>query len=79
MDDIKSIKNLPFSGKKSDFKLWKFKFQAICGYKKCQQILIDDLAIAPSSLRVLDLTNTKDLTLDNYRTQNIKTYKLLYF
>ena len=77
MDDIKSIKNLPFSGKKSDFKLWKFKFQAICGYQKCQQILIDDLAIAPNSLRVLDLTSPKDIELDNYRTQNIKAYMFL--
>ena len=77
MDDIKTIKNLPFSGKKSDFKLWKFKFLAICGFQKCQQILIDKTAIAPKFDKVLDPTKDRDVLLENYRNQNTKAYMFL--
>jgi hypothetical protein len=47
MDEIKSVKSLPFSGKKLEFLVLKSKFLACCTYQKCEEILIDPAVIAP--------------------------------
>jgi hypothetical protein len=47
MDEIKSVKSLPFPGKKADFRVWRFKFLACCANQKCDQILMDNNIEAP--------------------------------
>jgi hypothetical protein len=75
VDEVKSVKGLPFSGQKSEFAIWKFKFLACCIYQKCYEILMDDNMIAPRHDEKLDPKTDKDAI--NARTQNAKTYMLL--
>jgi hypothetical protein len=75
MDKVKTVKGLPFSGKKSEFAIWKFKFLACCSYQKCYEILMDDNMIEPRYDVQLDpKTDKNDI---NARTQNAKAYMLL--
>ena len=60
MDDFKTIKSYPFSGKKKDFKMWQIKFQAYLTYHKCVDIITDDTYEAPKKTKVLDPTISKD-------------------
>jgi hypothetical protein len=55
MDEVKSVKSLPFSAKKSEFPVWKYKFLACCAYQKCDQILLNDNYHSPDSLEILDI------------------------
>ena len=41
MDDIKTVKGLPFSGKKSEFRIWSFRFLASIAHYGCKDILTD--------------------------------------
>jgi hypothetical protein len=77
MDEIKSDKSLLFSGKKSEFPIWKFKFLACCAYQKSDEILLDPQVHAPNYLAILDPTNQGDVLLMEIRKQNGKAYMLL--
>jgi hypothetical protein len=77
MDEIKSVKSLPFSGKKSEFPVWKFKFLACCENQKCEGILLDPQVVAPNYMAFLDPTNQGDVLLMDIREQNGKAYMLL--
>jgi hypothetical protein len=74
MEEIEAIKSLPFSGKKNEFALWKFKFLACCTFHKCQSILIDDNVTAPEASKTLGANDTVEL---DHRNQNDKAYMLL--
>ena len=56
MDDFKTIKSYPFSGKKKDFKMWQIKFQAYLTYHKCVDIITDDTYVAPKKATAVDPT-----------------------
>jgi hypothetical protein len=75
MDKVKTVKGLPFSGKKSDFALWKFLFLACCSYQNCYEILMDDNLIAPRYDEQLAPKTEKNAI--NARTQNSKACMLL--
>jgi hypothetical protein len=77
MDEIKSVKSLPFSGKKSEFPVWKIQFLACCAYQKCEEILLDPQALAPSFTQYLDPADPIDMILTDSRKQNEKAYILL--
>jgi hypothetical protein len=77
MDEIKSVKSLPFSGKKSEFPVKIFRFLACCAYQKCEDILLDPQALAPSFTQYLDPTDPIDMILMERRKQNGKAYMLL--
>jgi hypothetical protein len=48
MDELKTIKSYPFSGKEKDFKMWQIKFKAYLTYHKCIDIITDDEYTAPT-------------------------------
>jgi hypothetical protein len=77
MDEIKSDKSLPFSVKKSEFPVWKFKFLACCAYQNCEEILLDPQALAPGFAQYLDPADPIDMILIEGRKQNGKAYMLL--
>jgi transposase InsO family protein len=77
MDDIRAVKSLPFSGKKSDFMIWKAKFLAICVYHQCADILTDENVVAPAAAAVLDPNVPAEATELLLRAQNKKAYMLL--
>ena len=77
MDDFKTIKSYPFSGKKKDFKMWQIKFQAYLTYHKCVDIITDDTYIAPKKVKVLDPTISTDKIEIAKRDQNIRAFMLL--
>jgi hypothetical protein len=77
MDEVKTIKILSFSGKKSEFPIWKFKFLAYCSYQQFFEILMDDNMIAPRYNLILDPKTDADAI--KARTQNAKAYMLFSF
>jgi hypothetical protein len=77
MDEVKSVKSLPFSGKKSEFPVWKFKFLACCAYQKCEQILLNDNYEAPDSQEILDIKVAADRQAMERTVANTKAYMLL--
>jgi hypothetical protein len=74
MDEMKSIKSLPFSGKKSEFPVWKFIFLACCAYQKFEGILLHPQVIAPNYMEFLDPKDPGDVLLMDIRKQNVKAY-----
>jgi hypothetical protein len=79
MDEIKSVKSLPFSGRKGEFSVWKFKFLACCAYQKCDQILLDKNLKAPKFEEPLDETIPKDKVLGETKCKAIYAIKFMYF
>jgi hypothetical protein len=74
MDDIKSVKGLPFSGKREDFQLWQFKFLSFCSYQKCKAVLVDPNIILPPHTAILDKEVPADAIKLDIRAQNAKAY-----
>jgi hypothetical protein len=58
MDELKTIKSYPFSGKKKDFKMWQIKVKAYLNYHKCIDIITDEKYTAPKKATVLDPANS---------------------
>jgi hypothetical protein len=77
MNDIKTVKGLPFSGKAKDFKVWHFRFLAYANMHKCRSILDDDNIVAPAASEVLDNTNDAHKDKLDYRQQNTNAYTLM--
>jgi gag-polypeptide of LTR copia-type len=77
MDELKTIKSYPFSGKKKDFKMWQIKFQAYLTYHKCIDIITDDTYKAPTKATVLDPANSAHKPEIAKRDQNIRAFMLL--
>jgi hypothetical protein len=81
MDDIKTVKGLPFSGKKSKFRNWSFSFLATIAHYECKAILTDPACVAPADSE--DLTTQEALALPSIvekvanRKANKKAYMLL--
>jgi hypothetical protein len=81
MDDIKTVKGLPFSGKKSEFRIWSFRFLATIAHYECKAILTDPTCVAPADSE--DLTTPAALALPSIeekvanRKANKKAYMLL--
>jgi hypothetical protein len=75
MDLVKTVKDLPFSWKKSEFAIWKFKFLACRNYQRCFEILTDDNMVAPRHDATLDPKTDADAIITRY--QNSKAYMLL--
>jgi Reverse transcriptase (RNA-dependent DNA polymerase) len=81
MDDIKTVKGLPFSGKKSEFRIWSFRFLASIAHYECKAILTDPNCVSPADTE--DLTSAAALALPSIdekianRKANKKAYMLL--
>ena len=81
MDDIKTVKGLPFSGKKSEFRIWSFRFLASIAHYGCKDILTDPNCESPPDSE--DLTTPAALALPSLdekvanRKANKKAYMLL--
>jgi hypothetical protein len=57
MNDIKTVKGLPFSGIAKDFKVWHFRVLAYTNMHKCCSILDDDNIVAPPASEQRAKTN----------------------
>jgi hypothetical protein len=55
----KSIRTVPFSGKKTDYTIWASRFLAYAQIKGCKKVLTGDTAI-PAITEVLDPTTDKE-------------------
>ena len=77
MDELKTFKSYPFSGKKKDFKMWQIKFKAYLNYHRCMDIISDDTYTSPAKSTILDATKAADKIEIAKREQNIRAYMLL--
>ena len=76
-NDEKSVKSLPFSGKASEFPIWKFKFLAMCAYQNCEDILIDDTYVITKEDPTVTLTSTETAAREAAIKQNKTAFMLL--
>jgi hypothetical protein len=76
MDELKTIKSPPFSGKKG-FKMWQIKFKAHLTYHKCIDIVTDDNYKATTNATALDPANSTHKPEIAKQDQNIRAFMLL--
>jgi hypothetical protein len=77
-DDIndKTIKNIPFSGKKANYEMWSKRFLSYAQLKKVKKVLLK-VEKPPKHDAVLDPNVTADKEKIRIRTANEITYNLL--
>ena len=74
MEESDKFKQMKFSGKRSEFALWKDRFLARCCMKDCDEVVTKD-GLVPKDSDVLDPTNDADKI--KYRSDNKKAYGYL--
>jgi len=67
----KSIKNVPFSGKRADYEKWAKRFLSYAQMKKVKQILLGKEK-PPSTTEILEMQVKSDLSLDSKGKNDVK-------
>jgi len=52
-DDLRTIRTIPFDGKRSGYVMWASKFISLCQLKDCQHVLLNEHANMPSDKTTL--------------------------
>ena len=77
MDEVKedkSIRTIPFSGKKQDYIIWRARFLSYYQIKGCKQVLLGKITVPKSSITLLKGTDDEELLA---RHANAVAYSML--